>query len=482
MNTIHRRTFLRLASAGLACATGAKASAQPLETTAESLEALGLKCVGQVAPRTSASIKASPLSVGFEVLDRKGFAPEPTYEHLAQLGVKWARCQTGWCRCETKQGVYDFAWLDEIVDSLLKIGIQPWFNLGYGNKLYLPDAPDEFAVGWVPVYDEDAMKAWLSFTKALAEHFSTRVKHWEIWNEPNIAWQPEKPNPADYVRFVAETAPVIRKAVPEAKIIGISCGHIKMDYIQGCLDEGITDYLDIISYHPYRAYPEDGYEDDIAKMRAAIGAHNKNIVLWQGENGAPSQGGPKSVGALSSLPWTEAAQAKWLLRRILTDLRLQIPLTCYFHTVDLVGYLGKTNFKGLLRGTDYTCKPSYYAYQCLCALFDAETHPVSLSPTLIDQEKGKLQEAEFARGGHALYAYWYPGNMIRPWEAQTLSVRLTFPEGATITDPVLIDPLSGKAYKPGKVEVDKAGLVAHDLPLMNHPLILTDKALVKSSE
>jgi len=60
----------------------------------------GLPTIGKLKPRSSASIKASPLGVGYETLDRQHFDPVKTYQHAAQLGVKWARCQTGWARTE----------------------------------------------------------------------------------------------------------------------------------------------------------------------------------------------------------------------------------------------------------------------------------------------------------------------------------------------------------------------------------------------
>ena len=100
-----------------------------------------MKWLGRVAPRSSLDVQGSRLSVGFETLDRAMFDPEPIYPHLAALGVKWARLQTGWGRTERERGVYDFDWLDSVVDALLGIGIQPFFNVGYGNQLYVPEAP-----------------------------------------------------------------------------------------------------------------------------------------------------------------------------------------------------------------------------------------------------------------------------------------------------------------------------------------------------
>jgi hypothetical protein len=48
----------------------------------------------QLKTRSSKEIAASPLSIGFETLDREMFDPEHVLRYLAALGVKWARRQT----------------------------------------------------------------------------------------------------------------------------------------------------------------------------------------------------------------------------------------------------------------------------------------------------------------------------------------------------------------------------------------------------
>ncbi len=439
--------------------------------------------IGRVAPVRSVDIKASPLGVGFEVLDRRRFDPEKTYPHLAELGAKWARCQTGWNRCEEARGEYTFEWLDDIVDSLLKIGVQPWFNLGYGNKLYTPQKPSDMSVGWAPIFDDEAKAAWLRFVGKLAEHFADRVDHWEIWNEPNISgfWKPNKPNAADYVSMVEATAPVIRRAIPNVVLIGGAFAGIPMSYIQGCLEAGLTKHVDKISYHPYRPSPESGYAGEIATLRKMISKHNPEVELWQGENGCPSLGGPDtdSTGALSRMPWTETAQAKWLTRRILSDLRLGIEMTSYFHTVDLVGYRGKTNYKGLIRGKDYTRKPSFDAYQCLCALFDSRTQPCQeMVVELIGEEKTSLQEAGFSRGGRGMLAYWFPARLLQPWTVRPLTVKIPTLPGATIDKPVLIDPLTRQVFDLPKAKKVDGGLICEQLPLKDYAMIVADAALV----
>jgi polysaccharide biosynthesis protein PslG len=123
-----------------------------------------------------------------------------------------------------------------VVDNLLKIGIQPWFNLGYGNRLYTPGAAHESAVGWVPLNSDEARRARVRYAGKIAARFAGRVKHWEMWNEPNIKgfWQPEAPDPARYVAFVKMTAPVIRRRVPKAVLIGGAFSRFPvLDYAEG---------------------------------------------------------------------------------------------------------------------------------------------------------------------------------------------------------------------------------------------------------
>lgn len=192
------------------------------------------------------------LSVGFETLDRYLFKPEECYDKLAATGIKWARCQTGWNRCETEKGKYDFAWLDEVVNNLLERGIQPWFNVTYGNKLYMPEAFGEAAVGWVPIYfGEETQKACANFVRALATHFKGRVTHYEIWNEANIPifWQPGEPNAVEYLNFIAGCNEIIKGINPNAKI-GANIEGLINQYLVDLIQSGVSKYIDFFPSTP----------------------------------------------------------------------------------------------------------------------------------------------------------------------------------------------------------------------------------------
>jgi polysaccharide biosynthesis protein PslG len=479
--SISRRSFL---AGSLAAATGAGWIAR----SACGAAPLGLEVLGKVRPRPAKSIAASPLGVGFETLDRKMFEPEPTYPFLAELGAKWARVQTGWCRCEPAKGKYDFAWLDAIVDRLLAMGIQPWFNLGYGNQLYIPEATNQFAVGWAPLWNEEARLAWLRFVRALAQNFRDRVKHWEIWNEPNHRnfWKPHEADPAEYVKFVQMTAPVIHQAVPGAKIIGPAVWS--PSYFRGCFEKGLGELIDIVSYHWYRATPEDKYDAGVAGCREVLAQHNLNLPLWQGESGCPSQ--TAGAGAMAKYPWTEALQARWVARRTLNDLRLRIDMTSYFQTVDMMYPNddgtpdGRLNSKGLIRRSTYTPKPAYFVYQCLCALFDAETQwaerPLEiLAADGLPLDQSALLKAAFVRHDRPLYAYWLPTDLRK--EVHHRTVDLTIPEtsDAAFDTPVLIDPLTATVHRLPQATRSARGWKIPAVPLSDCPLIVVDRSSVE---
>jgi hypothetical protein len=441
----------------------------------------------RVRARSAKEIKSSRISIGFETLDRKMFDPEPCYPHLAQLGVKWARCQTGWARTETRKGEFDFAWLDGVVDSLLSIGIQPWFNLGYGNTLYTPGPPHPSAVGWAPLNSAEARTAWVRYVETIAKRYAGRVKHWEIWNEPNIPhfWQPDKPDPARYLELVRLTAPVLRTNAPGAVLIGgVFAGLPSLDYAEGCLENGLAQQVDKISYHPYRAVPEENCAADLSAFRGLIARYKPGMQVWQSENGAPSTN--NSTGALREFEWDECRQAKWLLRRLLTDLSLDVELTSYFHTVDLVDYVwttgqsGMTNSKGVLRGRVYTPKASYYALQNLCAIFDGEVERAELllqverraSPLEVEAVK----RVTCIKGKSPVYAWWYPASLQDGSTSRTAKISVWSGRGAIMPNPVIVDLLTGDVVS-AKVKRIGGALRLDEAPVRDYPLILTDASV-----
>ena len=96
------------------------------------------KRLGFMPHKTSLEMDGGVVGIGFETLDRDTFDPLVTFDYLSEAGVKYARCQSGWWKCERNVGKYDFKWLDDVVDGLAARKIETWLSLSFGHPAYCP--------------------------------------------------------------------------------------------------------------------------------------------------------------------------------------------------------------------------------------------------------------------------------------------------------------------------------------------------------
>jgi hypothetical protein len=109
------------------------------------------------------------------------------------------------------------------------------------------------------------------------------------------------------------------KCEKEARIAGLAfASNSDKVYLGNFLDviaeAGKLDLFDWITYHSYTMRPEDAYtENRVLDLRSVLEKYSQDILLRQGENGAPSTYIPSF--ALSEYYWTEYTQAKYNMRR-----------------------------------------------------------------------------------------------------------------------------------------------------------------------
>lgn len=457
--------------------------------------------LGKLRRVRSAEVRESGVSIGFECLDRDLFDPEPCYDRIAAIGVKNARVQTGWWKCEREKGVYDWTWLDGIVTNLTSRGIDVWFNVGFGNKLYMGDTFGEASVGFVPIhYGEECETAWKNFCRALAAHYRGRVDRFEIWNEVNgkSFWRPKEPNASEYARLVAITAEAIREAQPDAR-----CGGCVMGFPQAYLNEfksaGGHRHLDFFGLHPYDPLPEREWPNRVKWMRdlfRGAGRGGRNIEVWQGESGFASWT-PDKYWQPRIVRESERAQAVWLLRRYVLDFSLGIPLSSYFQTADMMkkGYqMGHTEQgamkvarQGVLNGLVYTPKPAFTALASVCAVFRDGVRPVPAKGFKATRaaegavpDGATVRGLVFARGRTPYYVYYMATDPQRAWSDRTPSARLEIPVRGNldaIRSPVLVNLLTGDVFALPK-RGSSAALVIEGLPLSDTPMLVCDRSAI----
>lgn len=367
-----------------------------------------LKKIGSLPAYAASDITSSRLGIGFEKLDRDVFDPEKAYDKVSAIGVKYARIQSGWMRTEKEKGVYDFAWLDSIVDNLIERGMKPWMCLCYGNPLYTPLAKVVFgAVGCPPINSEEAKEAWINYVKATVSHFKGRVSVYEVWNEPDCSYSWKHcdgetktdidltVNATEYGIFAADTAIAVKEADPDAKVAGFALAHAAiLKFVNDAMATGLYKYIDYVSFHIYSSYDERR-ERVIQGLRRIVDMYDPSIKLIQGESGAQTRS--DGNGAMKGFAWTKEKQMKILLRTLVCDLYCGVEFTSYFSCMDMIealhgrvddkasyldyGYFGvlSAEFDENGRATgEYTKKPSYYALSALASLMRENAEPINI--------------------------------------------------------------------------------------------------------
>lgn len=455
---------------------------------------------GHVTAIHSSQVGDSPIGLGFEKLDRGVFDPEKAYDRVAELGVKWIRLQSGWQRTERSAGSYDFAWLDTIVDNLLRRGLRPWLCLCYGNDLYTPAAAAVFgAVGCPPIATTAEREAWSRYVTAVTRHFHGRIGWYEVWNEPDGIWcWKHGPNGREYGEFVKATAAAVRAGDPEAKVIGGSTCLPGLGWLEEVLATGAGACIDALTYHAYSPDEAAGFER-VHAIRALCRSYNPKIEIIQGETGTQSRS--DGSGAMARAAWTPLRQAKFLARHMLADLFDEVKFASYFSCLDMIealngtvgdtasyldyGYFGVlgADFDANGRSTgEYTPKPSYRTLQVIASLF-RETFSVAElpiqaspanSPRLLrfdDGPKDVLSGGFRKPNGSAAFAYWKSTELLTTSYEGTVSL-----EAAAMPGQVhLIDVQDGRVYRlpPSMVEERGGHRMFRSLPLLDHPLLLT---------
>ena len=124
--------------------------------------------------------------------------------------------------------VYNFSYVDQIYDGLLKNGVRPFVEISFmPQKLaFNPDALHPF---WYKpnVSPPKSMERWDDLIQHFAQHLVDRygideVSTWyfEVWNEPNIDFWNGIPRQRSYFDLYAHTARDVKSVSPRLRVGG----------------------------------------------------------------------------------------------------------------------------------------------------------------------------------------------------------------------------------------------------------------------
>ncbi len=452
---------------------------------------IDLPLLGTIRPRPAAEIGPSNWTLGCETLDRD-FANWDRYrDYVAPLGIRTIRLQSGWAKCERVRGVYDFAWLDHIVDDALSLGLSPLLETGYGNPIYPGGGGFDLGAGF-PTSDE-GLAAWDAWVDAISRHFAGRVRDWAMWNEPDISPTDgsERKTPEQIAAFNLRTARILKRNIPDARLAGLSLASSSPELLGNCLSALGPDValFDWFIYHGYQPAPESSYAN-VEALKEVVARLAPHAKMRQGENGCPSEMATRF--ALSNMPWSEYSQAKWDMRRMLGDLGHDVESSVF--TICDFNHKGREiNVKGLLRanadGEVIAVKRAYYAVQNVVNVFDGTLERVP-DPGFVTRD-WTLSSYEYRKtDGRPLFVFWTHAERrneeglpeyIRPGNSfETRPVVFNW-NGPPLREPVWADSLTGRVYAlpPECMLVHSTGVTFVDIPAYDSPCILTERSALE---
>ncbi len=429
----------------------------------------GLEVVGKVKePKVGA--KENPFwSIGCECLDR-GFADFRQYEpFLNELGAGYARIQSGWQRTEQVKGVYSFEWLDEIVDGIINAGLTPWMCLCYGNSNYTKSGAGLAAEIFT---DEETLTAWENYVRAVVTRYKGKISMYEVWNEPDFGGTLRRAVP--YANLFARTAPIIRECDPDAKIAGLAlAGDMKPAFCKIVFDtlkeKGALKYFDFFTFHPYKDRPESCIAR-LKELQELAHSYSPKIKLLEGEVGFVSD-----LYIRKQKDFDEVMQAKGVLRMMAMCYGLGFP-TSIFSIIDNL-YPNRLQSFGLLRADmkkrPAYKRPSFYSYRNMAGILNAGSSSDGDVTVKCKTEK-QLSAVSICRNGKRVGAMlWYSGELMNKSLAKDkMDVVI---EGLNLSDPVYVDPMTGRIYKLGKFRNTKRGFAVKKLPVWDSPIMVIER-------
>lgn len=162
--------------------------------------------------------------------------------------------------------VYNFAYVDEIYDGLLKNGVRPVIEISFMPKklAFNPDALHPF---WYKqnVSPPKSLERWDGLITAFARHLIERygadeVAQWyfEIWNEPNIDFWGGIPREKSYFELYDHSATALKDVSARLRVGGPATAAAAWvdDFIKHAVEHHVP--VDFISTH---GYADDTVED-----------------------------------------------------------------------------------------------------------------------------------------------------------------------------------------------------------------------------
>jgi hypothetical protein len=252
---------------------------------------------------------------------------------MLQAGSRWDRFDFSWIQLEPREGEWNFAAQDELVSDLRAAGMNilgmllwtpNWAATGEciptPESLWLDFSPSQrhapilrptVAPMATPpcmttpprgLYEEwddwttadgDPINTWGRFVYTVTYRYRDAVKHWEVWNEPDLRWFWSGTS-TDYARLLKVAYIAVKAACPDCTVLfGGIAYYENPNFYRWVLNQLRNDpsapahnyYFDIMSIHLY--HRSSSIYDVTQAIRSGMREFVPDRPIWLTETGSP---------------------------------------------------------------------------------------------------------------------------------------------------------------------------------------------------
>ena len=238
-----------------------------------------------------AAVDATPLPILYGVCAHlQGYSPadaERTVALMSALGFRACRFDYNWGKVQPERDVWKWDTFDRIFGLMEKYRITPLPIIAYTARWATTGDPN--AKDWHQWHNAPPVTAdYARFAGESVLRYGRLARHWEIWNEPDIAfWL----GTAEQYATLFDAAKVaIREAQPDALVMngGFSETKRRPDFIP-TWQKVAKEKPDIFAYHSHMAFANMLRAAD--DVKTYLTTANWTMPVWLNEAGFSSVGG-----------------------------------------------------------------------------------------------------------------------------------------------------------------------------------------------
>jgi hypothetical protein len=225
---------------------------------------------GIITPIDISSMSDSPFGVMTHFAQ---FHDQSVIPLIARAGIAHIRDDQYWGAIERQKGAFSYpANLTDYMSKAKAASITPLIPLIASNTFYDYDKGD-----FTAPYSANGRQGYANYALNVLNKYQGQIKAVEVWSEYNAGTFIKGPaatnKPYYYNLMLRKLHETIKPVYPNVKILAGATVPIAHGFLRDLFAQGAMPYLDVVSIHPYRKYP-DGVDLEIAELRELIKAYN----------------------------------------------------------------------------------------------------------------------------------------------------------------------------------------------------------------